>query len=182
MLWNIVLAWVPLAFALFAYDRRRRETRPPALAVPLVLWLVFLPNAPYLLTDFRLLRTYRDMPIWFDVTMLTAFAWTGLLLGFVSVFLVQEMARSAFGARAGWTCAFSSLGVCGLGIHLGRNLHWNSWDLIVQPLDVLGDVASRLDSPRLIGVSVLLGLFLTLAYGVLYVMLEAALDVRRESI
>lgn len=181
MLWNIVLAWVPLGLALFAYDRRRRGTGFTKLAIPLVLWLLFLPNAPYLLTDFRLLRAYRNMPVWFDVSMLTAFAWTGLLLGFVSVFLVQEIARRAAGPRAGWACAVGSLGVCGLGIYLGRNLRWNSWDLIVQPLSVLEDVAVRLDSPRLIAVSVVLGVFLTLAYGMLYAMLEAALDVRRDS-
>ena len=91
--------WVPFVLALLAYDRHRRGSRGLALWLPLALWLVFLPNAPYLVTDFMLLRDIRDMPVWFDVALLTSFAWTGLLLGFASVYLVQDLARRAAGPR-----------------------------------------------------------------------------------
>ena len=177
---NLVLAWVPLGLALLAYDRARRGARPAELALPLAAWLLFLPNAPYLLTEYKLLREVDDMPLWFDVTMLTVFAWTGLMLGFVSVFLVQGIARRAAGNLAGWICAVGSLAASGPGIYLGRSLRWNSWDLAVQPANVLGDVLTRLDSPRLLGMSLTLGAFLTLAYLMLYAMLEAALEERAE--
>ena len=118
LVWNLVLAWVPLVFAFVAYDRYRRGARSGALVVPLVLWFVFLPNAPYLVTDFMLLRLVTNMPVWFDVALLTSFAWTGLLLGFVSVFLVQEIARRAAGARAGWLCVLGAFGACGIGMYV----------------------------------------------------------------
>ncbi|MFN2468015.1 MAG: DUF1361 domain-containing protein [Gaiellaceae bacterium] len=180
LLWNLALAWVPLGLALLAYDRARRGASVLGLALPLGAWLLFLPNAPYLLTEFKMLREVDGMPLWYDVTMLIAFAWTGLLLGFVSVFLVQSIARRAAGSRAGWACALGSLTASGLGIYLGRSLHWNSWDLLLQPAGVLGDIARDLDSPRLLGMSLAIGTFLTLAYLMLYTMLEAAVEERAE--
>ncbi len=178
LVWNLVLAWVPLVLALVAYDRHRRGRRGIGLVVPLALWVAFLPNAPYLVTDLMLLRDIQDMPVWFDVALLTTFAWTGLLLGFVSVYLVQEIARRSAGAVAGWACAVAAFGACGVGVYLGRYLRWNSWDLLVQPAGVLRDTAASLGSPRLVGMSLLMAAFLTVAYAMLYAMLEAAVDNR----
>jgi uncharacterized membrane protein len=176
--WNLVLAWVPLVFSLLAYDRHRRGRRGLQIALPLAVWLAFLPNAPYLVTDFVHLRSVQDMPIWFDVALLSTFAWTGLVLGFVSVYLVHQVVREAAGATAGWLCAVGSLVVSGLGVYLGRYLRWNSWDLVVQPGSVLSDVAAQLASPRLVGMTLMMGAFLTVAYATLYAVLHAALDER----
>ena len=178
LVWNLFLAWLPFAFALVAYDADRRGGRLPAVLVAAALWLAFLPNAPYLVTDFMLLREIEGMPVWFDIVMLTSFAWTGLVLGFVSVYLIQSIARRRAGAAAGWAVAVGSLGLSGLGIYLGRVLRWNSWDLAVQPTAVLADVAERLQSPKLVGMSLAMAAFLTLAYATLYTFLSVALDER----
>lgn len=179
LVWNLFLAWLPFAFALAAYDLDRRRGRLPGLLALGALWLAFLPNAPYLVTDYMLLRYVGGMPVWFDVVMLTTFAWTGLVLGFVSLYLVQSIVRRRLGAVAGWACAVASLGLSGLGIYLGRVLRWNSWDLAVQPTAVLADVAERLQSARLVGMSLAMAVFLTLAYATLYGFLSVALDERR---
>jgi len=180
LLWNLVLAWVPLLLALFVYDRHRRGASRASLVLPLVLWLAFLPNAPYLVTEFGLLRVIEDMPVWFDVALLATFAWTGLMLGFVSVYLVQAVARRLAGPAAGWACALGALGAAGVGIYLGRYLRWNSWDLLVQPAAVLRETAARFDSPQLIGMSLVMAAFLTVAYTMLYVVLDAALDAQND--
>ena len=180
LVWNLVLAWVPFVLALVAYDRVRRGAVGPLLLVPLALWLVFLPNAPYLVTDFILLRDIQDMPIWFDVMLLTTFAWTGLVLGFVSLYLVQTVARRLAGPVAGWLVALGALAASGVGIYLGRYLRWNSWDLLVQPAAVLNDAAVRLGSAQLIGMSLVTTAFLIVAYTMLYVVLHVALDTRDE--
>jgi len=180
LVWNLVLAWVPLALALVVYDRVRRGVGGPLLVVPLALWFVFLPNAPYLVTDFILLRDIQDMPIWFDVTLLTTFAWTGLMLGFVSLYLVQEVAKRLAGAFAGWLVVVGALAASSVGIYLGRYLRWNSWDLLLQPATVLRDTAARLESPQLIGMSLVTTAFLMVAYAMLYVVLQVALETRDE--
>lgn len=177
--WDLVLAWAPFVFALIAYDQHRHGARGIAVALPLALWLIFLPNAPYLVTELKMLREVRDMPIWFDVATLTAFAWVGLLLGFVSVYLVQDMARRARGPVFGWCCAVASFGLCGIGIYLGRYLRLNSWDVVFSPRGVIAQVGSHLASPRLVGMSLLIASFLTVAYAMLYTVLEAAVDERR---
>jgi uncharacterized membrane protein len=72
----------------------------------------------------------------------------------------------------------AALGLSGLGIYLGRYLRWNSWDLLVQPGSVAGDVLEQLASPRLVGMSLVMATFLVVAYAMLYAVLEAALDER----
>src|SRR5919204_4969953 len=105
--WNLILAWVPLLFALAAYVRAL--TREDATVfVLLVPWLLFFPNAPYLLTDFIHLGE-GPAPLWYDALMLSAFAWTGLLLGFASLYLVQLILRHAFGEVAGWLGVLAAL-------------------------------------------------------------------------
>ena len=178
--WNLVLAWIPLALALVAYDRDRRGRGVRALLLPVALWLAFLPNAPYLVTDFVHLRDETAMPVWFDVALLTSFAWIGLMLGFVSVYLVQAVVRRHAGAAAGWAFVLASFGACGVGVYLGRYLRLNTWDLVVRPLGVLGDVGATLDSPRLLGMSLVMAAFLTVAYAMLYTVLEVAVDARRD--
>ena len=178
LVWDLVLAWVPFLLALLVYDRSRRGTRGVGLVLTGVLWLAFLPNAPYLVTELGFLRNESSVPLWFDGTMLGTFAWTGLLLGFVSVYLVQGAVRRTAGPIAGWLVALGALSLSGIGIYLGRVLRWNSWDLLLQPGSVLRDVLERLDSPRMVGTSVLIATFLTVAYAMLYTFLQAALDER----
>src|SRR3954454_17100920 len=78
LLWNLFLAWVPLLVALVVYDAYRRKARLSVVVPGAVLWLLFLPNAPYIVTDFVHLEPYGP-PLWFDGAVLSAFAWTGLL-------------------------------------------------------------------------------------------------------
>ena len=176
--WNLVLAWVPFVLALLVYDRARRGLGGAPLLLLGAAWLAFLPNAPYLVTDLGALRDIGGMPVWFDVALLTTFAWTGLLLGFVSVYLVQRAVHRLYGAAQAWCAALGALVLSGVGIYLGRELRWNSWDLAVQPGGVLGDIADQLTTARLVGMSLLMGAFLTVAYAMLYTVLAAALEER----
>jgi uncharacterized membrane protein len=133
LFWNLTLAWIPLLVAVAVYDRYRRGTRAALLAPGIVVWLLFLPNAPYIGTDFIHLRPAPRTPLWFDGVVLSAFAWTGLLLGFVSLYLVHAVVRHRFGVRVGWTAALVALGLTSAGVYLGRFLRWNSWDLLLRP-------------------------------------------------
>jgi uncharacterized membrane protein len=178
--WNLVLAWVPFVLALIVYDRHRRGATTRALALPGALWLLFLPNAPYIVTDFFLLRWIDSAPVWYDIVLLTAFAWTGLALGFVSLFLVQSVARRLLGSAAGWSLALGALALSSFGVYLGRYLRWNSWDFVVQPQAVLADVWLRVADPlayqKTLGMTVVFTGFLTVAYLVHYSWLALALQ------
>jgi uncharacterized membrane protein len=172
LLWNLVLAWVPFLIALAVYDRHRRGVSPGRLALPALVWLLFLPNAPYLVTDLKYLGEIGGAPVWFDVTLLTTFAWLGLLLGFLSLYLMQAVAERVAGTGASWFAALAVLALSGFGIYLGRFERWNSWDVVRDPGTLAGALATGLsdplDYPRALGVTIALGAFLSLGYLVLY--------------
>jgi uncharacterized membrane protein len=168
LVWNLFLAWVPLLLAAFAYSRSR--ARVDALSwVTLVAWLAFFPNAPYLLTDFIHLAQ-GPAPLWYDGLMLSAFAWTGLLLGFASLYLVQVILRRTVGAAWSWLGVVGSLALASLGVYIGRFVRLNSWDVLVHPRHVVEVVHARLvaEPPELAQALVALTAFLGVGYLVVY--------------
>jgi len=133
LIWNLFLAWIPFALAVFVYDRWRRRRGGLLLLALGVLWLLFFPNAPYIATDFVHLRHDPQAPFWYDAVTIAAFAWMGVLLGFASLYLMQTVVRQWRGAVAGWIFAFGAIALGSLGIYLGRFLRLNSWDAVEHP-------------------------------------------------
>ena len=162
--WNLFLAIVPLV----ASERLVLAKRRFAQASCLALWLLFLPNAPYILTDLIHLRPRPPVPLWFDLALLLSCAGTGLLLGYASVANVHGFVARRFGAVAGWCIAVASLLLSAFGMYLGRFLRWNSWDVLGNPMALLADVARRvvnpLAHPRTVGVTMIFGGMLVLGY------------------
>lgn len=174
LIWNLFLAWLPL---LFAYAARalyagRTWLRYPAFAACAGLWLLFFPNAPYILTDLMHLRFATDFPLWYDVTLIMAFAWTGLLLGFLSLYLMQTLVARSLGPVAGWLFALGALGLSAFGVYVGRFLRWNSWDAFTAPQALLTELWTQLRHPlahpRTYGVTLMLAAFFITAYFVLF--------------
>jgi uncharacterized membrane protein len=180
LVWNLFLAWIPfvLALALYAAERRRR---PPLLLAPLAVgWLLFLPNAPYIVTDFVHVGRVGGVPVWYDAGMIAAFAVTGLVLGLGSVMIVQGILERRYGRAVGWITLVPIFLLCSAGIYIGRVHRFNSWDALTQPSSLLHTVASRLADPfgRPETIVALLGLMgmLAVAYLVLYMVSDLQLD------
>lgn len=137
---NLALAWVPLACAWLTEaggDRPISRSRLIVLGIP---WLLFFPNAPYLVTDFVHLRDRPEAPLWFDIAMLSAFAWAGMLLGLRSLATADRIVRRRLGRVGGWVFVASIALLTGLGIYLGRFLRINSWDVLLAPHAVLAEI------------------------------------------
>ncbi len=126
---NLLLAWIPFLAAGAAYlARRNRFTFFLVMPICTLIWLVFFPNAPYLLTDFQhLAYTDSSSPLWLEVILLIWFAWTGLLLGITSLYLMQEIVSHTFNTTVGWIFAVGATILSSVGVYLGRFLRWNSW-------------------------------------------------------
>lgn len=169
LIWNLFLAWIPFGFAWIAYTSTHL---PKALMVLLVsvcafLWLIFFPNAPYLLTDFQhLARNNGNSPLWYDVIMLLWFSWSGLLLGMVSLQLMQKIVARWLGKMASWVFVIGVTILSSLGIYVGRFLRWNSWDVLLKPLKLPGRFleAFAQAQERTLAFSLLFGLFFLFVY------------------
>lgn len=170
--WNLALAWIPFALALVVYERARSGPFTPALGAIGALWLLFLPNAPYLVTDLKYVGHGDGLPVLYDLVLLTAAAWAGLLLGLTSLFLMHAVARRVVGAVNAWALVVGALALSSFGIYLGRVLRWNSWDVFVRPGPLLSRIASGaldpLSHPRPVALTILLTSFLLVSYLVFY--------------
>jgi uncharacterized membrane protein len=172
LIWNLFLAWIPFIISYFTYTASiHRKWISIFIPVAAFVWLIFFPNAPYILTDFQHLAIRSsNLPLWYDVMMLLWFAFTGLLLGMVSLFLMQEIIRREFGRWAGWAFVTLVAGLSSAGVYMGRFLHWNSWDILRNPTDIALYTFERVQNPSLqaIGFTGLFAAFFLFLYITLY--------------
>ena len=172
LIWNLFLAWIPFMIAYFTYTLTlNRKWIYVVIPVAAFLWLIFFPNAPYILTDFQHLAfPANDLPVWYDVMMLIWFAFTGLLLGMVSLFLMQEIIRREFGRWVGWTFVALVTSLTSAGVYVGRFLRWNSWDILRNPVGLVSYTFERVQNPSLqaIGFTTLFAAFFLFLYITLY--------------
>jgi uncharacterized membrane protein len=170
LVWNLALAWVPLLLALAMYAAFRCGRTTAELVVIGGAWLLFLPNAPYVLTD--VVVYLGDQRVFFGALVLGSFAFTALALGFASLLLVQIVVTRVAGAAAGWSVAVTALFLSSVGMYLGRVDRFNSWDVVRRPHLVAWTLRQRLDDPlgnhELLLFVTATGVFLTLAYVVVY--------------
>ena len=169
--WNLFLAWIPwLAGQAFRASSRRRAPVIRQLGW-FALWLLFLPNAPYIATDLLHLTARPPVPLWYDLALLLSCAGTGVLLGYVSLLDVQMAVEERFGRVAGWSVATGSLFLSGFGIYLGRFRRWNSWEVLTEPAGLFGDISDQLldpaSHPRTYAVTLIFGSGLLLGYAAL---------------
>jgi uncharacterized membrane protein len=145
LIWNLFLAWLPLVFAvrLIKVLKHKLWSSWEGLAWSFA-WLVFLPNSFYMISDFIHLREIQRVDILYDALMFTSFIYTGVVLGFSSLYLVHLQLRRRLDMvqAAIWTGL--TLFICSIAIYIGRDLRWNSWDIITNPGGLLFDVSERL--------------------------------------
>jgi uncharacterized membrane protein len=169
LVWNLFLAWVPFvsALALWHFSHYGRQTLL-LLLLFFVCWLVFFPNSPYIVTDFLHLAQRQNVPLWYDLLLIFSFAWNGLILGFTSLWIVQQVIAEMLGRWVSWLVVIFTLTVSGFGIYLGRFLRWNSWDILTDPYGLAADIYTRLAQPlahpQTLAVTLLFSAFLTIAY------------------
>lgn len=166
--WNLFLALIPWFFTLILMMSHKLRKKRLIVFGMLGFWLLFFPNASYILTDLFHLSHHSSMPIWFDLVLILSFAWTGLLYGFLSLWNLEELMKQFMSSKVISMISILLLFISSFGIYIGRYLRWNSWDILQQPGKLLADVGDRfihpMDHPRTWGVTIFMGLFLTMLY------------------
>ncbi|MGA2853412.1 MAG: DUF1361 domain-containing protein, partial [Verrucomicrobiota bacterium] len=134
LVWNLFLAWLPLIFALVIRERYTQgERQMRKLAGLGAAWLLLFPNAPYIFTDLIHLTSKFRGHFWVDLVLILLCALTGLMLGFVSLYLIQSVVADRYGRIVGWLFIVGVAGLSGVGVFIGRFLRLNSWDVFLRP-------------------------------------------------
>ena len=167
LLGNLFLACVPLFFSTALRVANRLRLHWTIMSGLAGLWLLFLPNAPYILTDLLHLTRASNAPAWYDLALLLSCAGTGLLVGYLSLNDVEGIVARKFSPVVGWIFALVSLVLSGFAIYLGRFLRWNSWDVLFTPtlvLDIAAAVLHPRDHVRPLSVTLVFGVIFALGY------------------
>lgn len=160
LVWNLFLAWVPFWLTSIAAHLHSR-TGSKLLVIPVLsVWLLFFPNAPYIITDLLHIRNYGQNIIWFDSVLIFLFAFTGMIIGVQSLQKAHELFRRQFNAAWAWLLVLGCTLLSGFGIYLGRYCRLNSWDLFHDPFRLAGRVANQLDNPLSLKITLMFGFIL----------------------
>jgi uncharacterized membrane protein len=140
---NLLLAAVPAAMALVL--RRFARAPLPVFGLVFFAWLVFLPNAPYIVTDVIHIATPRRTIAWMDVLVVGPAALAGLLLTFASThWALVAIARRRHRETVPRVAYVAVALVGALGVYFGRFARWNSWDVVTRPARIAGDFLERM--------------------------------------
>lgn len=137
LIWNLFLAWIPYIISFFFIKKEMKMKQ----FIPLfIIWLLFFPNAPYLVTDVLHIATRTAFPLWYDSLLFFFFGWIGLYLGMISLSHINEYLRNHFKFWISELFIFMICLISSFGVYLGRFQRWNSWDLFTNPLRVASDI------------------------------------------
>jgi len=166
--WNLILALIPLFISIFISPDIIRKKSKILTAVLFIIWLIFFPNAPYIITDLYYLNNHSERMFWYDLITILIFSWTGLLAGFFSMDIIKESLFSRLSNIKSNVIICLLFFVSAFGIYLGRELRWNTWEIFVEPKEFFLDVIDRFINPighrRTWAFTLLMGFFLNITY------------------
>lgn len=148
LVWNLFLAWIPLllSYALTLLVRRQPWSSWTGIGLTLA-WLLFLPNSFYMVSDYIHLEDITRTSVLYDALTFTSFIINGLILGYASLYMVQLLLRDRISRLQNELFAAAMLLLCSFAIYLGRDLRWNSWDVLLNPAGILFDISERVIDP-----------------------------------
>ncbi|MEO6166905.1 MAG: DUF1361 domain-containing protein [Chitinophagales bacterium] len=174
LLWNLFLAWLPFLFSYWAYTRYFSGGKHISAVLPGFLWLLFFPNAPYIITDLIHLQERTGIPMWFDAALVFTFAFTGLILGLSSLYMIHRVLQNAFSVWKAWLMIMVIIAMSGYGIYIGRILRWNSWDLSTHPIPLINDVHDSILTPASIAMIMIFSVLMGITYPFLFYFVQSA--------
>jgi uncharacterized membrane protein len=136
LIWNLVLAWVSYTLSTFVgSDTSRRKFI--AIFIP---WLLFFPNAAYLITDILHVDFRPPIPLWYDSVIFFIFAWLGVMLASLGLLRMHRFIENMYNKVWGMVFVTATASVTAFGIYLGRFERWNSWDVLHSPFEIFKNV------------------------------------------
>ncbi|SKC88999.1 DUF1361 domain-containing protein [Maledivibacter halophilus] len=184
LIWNLFLAWIPLflssAMKYINKNKRQGIKKTIYLLALGFCWLIFYPNAPYIVTDVIHLSVYNYYTIsnssynfdfnfimWYDLVLVMLFIFTGYIIGHISLYRVHKIVEDKYKKSLGWIFIFIVSNLSGFAIFLGRFLRLNSWEFVTNPKNLFRMIFESINSGSL-KFTFMFGLFIFLIYIVMY--------------
>ena len=133
ILWNMILAAIPFVISslLVSYTNKKNIFKP-FFIIGFMIWFLFLPNAPYVITDFIHLGRIHSVPVMYDIFVLFSSAWVSLLMGLYSISHIEKIFLLKFSPKITNIMIGVIILFMSFGIYLGRYLRFNSWDIFTS--------------------------------------------------
>jgi len=148
LLWNLFLAWIPFILSVWLVYMLHRKNWSSWGGLALSAgWLAFLPNSFYMISDFIHLPEVEPGQLLLSVVVFTSFIYTGVLLGLGSLYLIHTELNKRLSNRSSAFVVAILLLACSIAIYIGRDLRWNTWDVLANPAGMLFDLSERLLHP-----------------------------------
>jgi uncharacterized membrane protein len=146
--WNLFLAWVPLGLMLWLEKVLRRKLWSSWQALLITIaFVTFLPNTFYLTTDIIHLQEVPRVDIVFDIVVFMSFVMNAFIIGLISVYMFHIELRKRLSVAKSWALLSMLLLLVSFAIYIGRDLRWNTWDILLNPASILFEVSDRLLAP-----------------------------------
>ena len=165
MVWNLYLAALPAVVALLLF--RRPAPRGVAWVAGFSIWLLFLPNAPYVLTDVVHLHEdlYASRSASHTYAVLAAYAvfFAGGLVSYVvSLQLFRRFLHRAVSRSLVLPAILLVHALSIVAVYIGRFMRVNSWDVVFAPRAVLESIVRV---PRASSLAVFVVMFIVVGFG-----------------
>lgn len=145
LVWNLFLATIPYWISI----RLKKLILKNKIfqAIVFTCWLLFFPNALYVVTDLIHLQKTTSVPISFDAILLFASSSVGLVLAFASLLNVEQYLSNYFKKLQVNIIGVLLLFAGSYGVYLGRFKRWNSWDILNNPMAIANDILKTFFHP-----------------------------------
>lgn len=147
LIWNIFLAAIPYGTTFLIRLNKGSSLQPIIKVILFGIWLLFLPNAPYIISDFTHLRWTSSNFLLLDTIIIGGSALMGLLFMVYSIRDMEELFLSTLSRKHKILFRTTICILIGIGIYLGRYLRWNSWDIVQNPSHLITDVSAIIVHP-----------------------------------
>lgn len=148
LIYNMALGFIPLLMAWWlSYRLKTTAWLSPANVILTLLWLGFLPNSFYMITDLIHAQESIGIDLLYNIVLILMCIFNGLVAGYISLYLIHWELLKRFYYRNVHILIGVVILLCSFAIYLGRYLRWNSWDVIINPAGLLFDVSDSVASP-----------------------------------
>lgn len=168
LIWNLFLAIIPYYLSSSIFTNFFTSGKKIQNSIYVLVWLLFIPNTFYILTDFTHLHYHNKLQFGLDMLILSSFSFTGFYLGLLSLHHIHHLTNAKYGTKKGNLFVFFICFLSAFGIYLGRMLRFNSWDIISKPIALFHTSISALLNVETIAYTIQLGTIILISYILFY--------------